>query len=154
MHIHVIPNRNSKPAILLRESYREGGAVKKRTLANLSHFPLDQVETLRRALRGELLVPADAAFETIESKPHGHVEAMRRAMKRLGFEQLICTKRSHERDLVVAMVAARILKPNSKLATTRWWHLHDTARRVGGSGGDRERPVRGNGLAARSSAED
>ena len=123
MHIHVIPNRNSKPAILLRESYREAGKVKKRTLANLSHFPLDQVETLRRALRGELLVPADSAFETIESKPHGHVEATRRAMKRLGFEQLICTKRSRERDLVVAMVAARILRPNSKLATTRWWHL-------------------------------
>jgi len=123
MHIHVIPNRNSKPAILLRESYREEGKVKKRTLANLSHFPLDQVETLRRALRGELLVPADSAFETIESKPHGHVKAIRQAMKRLEFEQLICTKRSHERDLVVAMVAARILKPNSKLATTRWWHL-------------------------------
>jgi len=123
MHIHVIPNRNSKPAILLRESYREAGKVKKRTLANLSHFPLDQVETLRRALRGELLVPADSAFETIESKPHGHVEATRRAMKRLGFEQLICTKRSRERDLVVAMVAARILRPNSKLATARWWHL-------------------------------
>jgi transposase len=123
MHIHVIPNRNSNPAILLRESYREGGKVKKRTLANLSHFPLDQVETLRRALRGELLVPADSAFETIESKPHGHVEAIRRAMKQLGFEQLICTKRSPERDLVVAMVAARILKPNSKLATTRWWHF-------------------------------
>jgi transposase len=131
MHIHVIPNRNSKPAILLRESYREGGKVKKRTLANLSHFPLDQVETLRRALRGELLVPAESAFETIESKPHGHVEAIRRAMKQLGFEQLICTKRSRERDLVVAMVAARILRPHSKLATTRWWHLTTLPEELG-----------------------
>jgi transposase len=123
MHIHVIPNRNSKPAILLRESYREGGKVKKRTLANLSHFPIDQVETLRRALKGEQLVPVNSLFEVIGSKHHGHVEAVRLAMKRLGFEELISSKRSRQRDLVVAMVAARILQPDSKLATTRWWHL-------------------------------
>ena len=123
MHIHVIPNRGSRPAILLRESYREGDKVKKRTLANLSHFPIDQVETLRRALKGEQLVPVNSLFEVIDSKHHGHVEAVRLTMKRLGFEELISSKRSRQRDLVVAMVAARILKPFSKLATTRWWHL-------------------------------
>jgi len=122
MHIHVIPNRNSKPAILLRESYREGGKVKKRTLANLSHFPIDQVETLRLALRGEQLAPVNSLFEVIDSKLHGHVEAVRLAMRRLGFEKLIASQSSRERDLVGAMVAARILEPDSKLATTRWWH--------------------------------
>ena len=121
MHIHVIPNRNSKPAILLRESYREGGKVKKRTLANLSHFPIDQVDTLSRALKGEKLAPVDSLFEVNDSKHHGHVEAVRLAMKRLGFEKLVSSNSSRERDLVVAMVAARILEPDSKLATTRWW---------------------------------
>ena len=122
MHIHVIPNRNSKPAILLRESYREGGKVKKRTLANLSHFPIDQVDTLSRALKGEKLAPVDSLFEVNDSKHHGHVEAVRLAMKRLGFEKLVSPNSSRERDLVVAMVAARILEPDSKLATTRWWN--------------------------------
>ncbi len=94
MHIHIIPNRKSKPTILLRESYREGQKVKKRTLANLSHVPIDQVEALRRALKGEQLVPVDSLFEVIGSKHHGHVEAVRLAMKRLGFEPLIASKRS------------------------------------------------------------
>jgi len=122
MHIHVIPNRNSKPAILLRESYREDGKVKKRTLANLSHFPLDQVDTLSRALKGEKLAPVDSLFEVIASKHHGHVDAVRLAMRRLGFDKLVSSTSSRERDLVVAMVAARIVEPDSKLATTRWWN--------------------------------
>jgi len=122
MHIHIVPNRNSKPAILLRESFREDGKVKKRTLANLSHFPLDQVDTLRRVLKGERLAPADSLFEVIDSKLHGHVNAVRLAMKRLGFEKLVSSNGSRERNLVVAMVAARILEPDSKLATTRWWN--------------------------------
>jgi len=122
MHIHVVPNRNSKPAILLRESYREDGKVKKRTLANLSHFPLDQVDTLSRALKGEKLAPVDSLFEVIDSKLCGHAEVVRSAMKRLGFDKLISSNSSRERNLVVAMVAARILEPDSKLATTRWWN--------------------------------
>ena len=122
MHIHVVPNRNSKPAILLRESYREDGKVKKRTLANLSHFPLDQVDTLSRALKGEKLAPVDSLFEVYDSKLHGHVDAVRMAMKRLGFDKLVSAKSSRERDLVVAMVATRILEPDSKLAMTRWWN--------------------------------
>jgi len=121
MYIDVVPNRNSKPAILLRESYREDGKVKKRTLANLSHFPLDQVDTLRHVLKGEHLAPVDSLFEVTDSKLHGHVNAVRMAMKRLSFDKLVSAKSSRERDLVMAMVAARILEPDSKLATTRWW---------------------------------
>jgi len=110
-------------AHLLRRSYREGGKVKKETIANLTPLGDELVGIIRRALKGEQLVPVDTLFEVIGSKHHGHVQAVRLAMKRLGFESLIASKRSRQRDLVIAMVAARILKPNSKLATTRWWHL-------------------------------
>ena len=83
MHIHIVPNRRSSPAVLLRESYREGGKVKKRTLANLSSLPSVQVEAIRLVLKGERLVPIDALFDVSESHHHGHVEAVRTAMKRL-----------------------------------------------------------------------
>ena len=122
MYIATIPNRRSPPAILLREGYREGGQVKNRTLANLSQWPPAKVELLRRVLRDEPLAPIDTLFEVVGSAHHGHVQAVRTAMQRLGFDTLIASRPSHERDLVVAMVAARILKPDSKLATTRWWH--------------------------------
>jgi len=121
MHIHTIPNRGSRPTILLRESYREGKKVKKRTLANLSKLPIDRVNLLRRVLKGEQLLPVDSLFDVSSSQHHGHVQAVRMAMRRLHFEDLIATQHTRERDLVVAMVAARILQPESKLATTRWW---------------------------------
>jgi len=121
MHIHTIPNRGSRPTILLRESYREGKKVKKRTLANLSKLPIDRVNLLRRVLKGEQLLPIDSLFDVSASQHHGHVQAVRMAMRRLHFEDLIATRHTRERDLVVAMVAARILQPESKLATTRWW---------------------------------
>jgi transposase len=123
MHIEIVPNRNSKPAILLRESFREGKKVRKRTLGNLSKLPMDKVEAIRRVLKGEQLVSTDDLFEIVEngSRSHGNVEAVLTAMRRLGFERLLCSRQSPMRDLVVAMVAARILKPRSKLATTRWW---------------------------------
>ena len=122
MYIATIPNRNSPPAILLRESYREKGKVKSRTLANLSSLPPQSIEILRRSLKGENLVSTDA-FEIVEdgSPAHGHVDAVITAMRRLDFSRLICSRRSRQRDLVVAMVAARILEPKSKLATTLWW---------------------------------
>jgi transposase len=110
-------------AHLLRRSYREGGKVKKETIANLTPLGDELVEIIRCALRGEEVAPVEQIFEVVCSPHHGHVQAVRLAMKRLGFDELIASKRSRERDLVVAMVAARILKPNSKLATTRWWHL-------------------------------
>jgi len=123
MYIATVPNRNSPPAILLREGYREGGKVKNRTLANLSKLPPEAIEAIRRVLKGEQLVSTDDLFEIVEngSRAHGNVEAVLTAMRRLGFERLLCSRQSRKRDLIVAMVAARILKPRSKLATTRWW---------------------------------
>jgi len=123
MYIATIPNRNSPPAILLREGYREDGKVKTRTLANLSKLPAAAIAVLRQVLQGKTMVPADELFEIVEdgSRTHGHVEAVLTAMRRLGFPALIHSRPSRQRDLVVAMVAARILSPQSKLATTRWW---------------------------------
>ena len=122
MHIDIVPNRKSAPAVLLRESFRQGGKVRKRTLANLSSLSAQQIDSIRRALKGERLVPVTELFETIRSPHHGHVQAVITAMKKLDFESLVASRPSRERDLIVAMVTARILEPDSKLATTRWWH--------------------------------
>lgn len=124
MYVTAVPNRSSPPAILVRESYREGGEVKNRTLANLSKLPDEAVEAVRRTLQGETLISMHEAFEILEdgSRLHGHVAAVLAAMRRLRFADLVASRRSRERDLVVALVAARILEPQSKLATTRWWH--------------------------------
>ena len=124
MYIADIPNRGSPPAILLRESYRAGGRVKSRTLANLSALPAAAVAVLRRSLKGEQLVSVQEVFEIVPdgSPAHGHVEAVRQAMKRLDFDRLVSSRPSRERDLVAALVVARILEPQSKLATSRWWH--------------------------------
>jgi hypothetical protein len=121
MYITRVPNRSSPPAILLRESYRQDGRVKTRTLANLSRLPLEAVAVLQRFLKGERLISADTAFECVRSWQHGHVQAVREAMKRLRFDRLIDSGACAERDRVLAMVCARILAPESKLATTRWW---------------------------------
>src|SRR6266481_3043868 len=121
MHIDAVPNRTSRPTYLLRESRREGKKVRKRTLANLSALSDEQIESIRAVLAGVSLQPAQAWFEIVKSLPHGHVQAVRLAMQRLGFESLLATRASPERDRVCAMVAARILAPHTKLATTRWW---------------------------------
>lgn len=121
MHIEIVPNRNSKPAILLRESFRENGKVKKSTLANLSNWQPEKIDALRRVLKGDKLVGVDDVFETVSSFQHGHVKAVLLAMEKLSFEKLIASRPSRERDLVVAMVAARIIAPASKLATQRAW---------------------------------
>src|SRR5260370_2273176 len=122
MSIATVPNGGSPPAILLREGYGDGGKVKNRTLANLSHWPPAKVHLRRRVLRDEPLTPSTALFEVLASRHHGHVQAVRTAIHHLGFDTLIASRPSQERDLIVAMVAARILEPDSKLATTRWWH--------------------------------
>ncbi len=108
---------------LLRRSYRENGKVKNETVGNISHLPDHVVELVRRALKGESFVPVGEAFEIVEggSRLHGHVEAVMTAMKRLGMPGLIASRPSRQRNLVLAMIAARILAPQSKLATTRWW---------------------------------
>jgi len=123
MHIDFVPNHGSKPTPLLRESYREGKKVRKRTIANLSKLTEKQVDLFRMVLKGVDLAPVSDLFDVRQSRLHGHVKAVRMAMRRLGFDTLISTRRSPSRDRVVAMVAARILEPeSSKLEATRWWH--------------------------------
>ena len=119
MYIERVPNRNSPPAVLLRESYREAGRIKKRTLANLSKLPAAAVETLRRVLRGERLVAPAEAFTCVRSLPHGHVAAVLGTLKQLGLHTLIATGTSRLRDLVLALVVARVIDAQSKLATAR-----------------------------------
>jgi hypothetical protein len=133
MYVHTVPNRDSPPCILLREGVREGGKVKNRTLANLSMLPPEAIDALRRTLKGERLVPTDEVIEILKngSRLHGHVEAVLTAMRRLGFAGLIASRPSPQRDLVVAMVAARILEPQSKLATSRWWCTNTLAEELG-----------------------
>ena len=128
MHVHIVPNRGSPPTVLLRESYREGNKVGKRTLANLSGLSGAQIEAIRAALRGEPLQPAAQRFEAIASRAHGHVQAVALSMRRLGFAALLASKPCEERDRVLAMVASRILAPHTKLATTRWWHTTTLAQ--------------------------
>jgi hypothetical protein len=104
---------------LLRRSYRDQGRVKNETLGNLSHLPDAAIELIRRTLRGETLVPADEVFEVVRSKPHGHVAAVLGLLRKLGLDRLLATRRSPQRDRVVALIVARVLAPESKLATAR-----------------------------------
>jgi len=131
MHIDIVPNRGARPAYLLRESYREGARVHKRTLANLSSLSDEQILAIRAVLRGEQLGPVAERFEAIASRAHGHVQAVAVAMQRLGFESLLASRGSRQRDLVLAMVASRIVAPHTKLATTRWWHTTTLAEDFG-----------------------
>lgn len=119
MYIDIVPNRNSRPAILLREGWRENGKVKKRTITNISSWPRHKVETLRRLLRDEPLVGRDEAFDIVRSRPHGHVAAVLGTLRRLGLDKLIDPRPSERRNQVLAMIVARILEPASKLATAR-----------------------------------
>jgi transposase len=120
MYVARIPNRGSPPAILLRESYREGGKVKNRTLANLSHWPEHKVDKLQRALKGlPTAAELSEAFEITRSLPHGHVAAVLGSARRLGMEELIDATPSRTRDLVVAMLVAQVIDPGSKLAVAR-----------------------------------
>jgi transposase len=131
MHIDGVPNRSSRPTYLLRESYREGKKVRKRTLANLSALSDEQIEAIRAVLSGQSVRPVEQLWETTRSRSHGAVQAVRVAMQRLGFESLIASRASRERDAVCAMVAARIIVPHTKLATTRWWHTTTLAEEYG-----------------------
>ena len=119
MYVETIPNRNSPPAVLLRESFREDGQVRKRTLANISDWPAEQIESLRRVLKGETFPSDGGSLDIRRSLPHGHVAAVVGTMRKLGFPQLIDATRSSNRELSLAMMAARILDPQSKLATAR-----------------------------------
>lgn len=119
MYVDTVPNRNSPPAILLRESSRVGRKVVKRTLANLSDWPAAQVDRLRRILKGESLVSPSEALQIERSLPHGHVAAALGTLRRIGLEADLARAASPQRDLVCALIVARILAPASKLATAR-----------------------------------
>lgn len=119
MYIERVPNRNSPPAILLREGWREGNKTRKRTIANLSSWPEHKVEMLRRILRGETLVAVGEGFQIVRSLPHGHVAAALGTLRRVQLDKLIASKPNAQRQLVLAMIVARIIEPSSKLATAR-----------------------------------
>ena len=138
MHIDLIPNRGSAPTVLLRESFREGARVCKRTLANLSSLSASQIEIIRAALRGEPLAPVAQTFAITRTRPHGHVQAVGLAMRRLGLAALLGVRSCPERDRVLAMIAARIIEPCPKLATTRWWHTSTLAEDFGVTDADED----------------
>jgi hypothetical protein len=120
MHVDIVPNRGSPPAILLRESYRENGKPKKRTLANISHWPADRVDQLRAVLRGERLLPASQAIEIIRALPHGHVLAALGTARQIALDELLPRRApQRRRDLAQALIIARVLDPAAKLATAR-----------------------------------
>jgi hypothetical protein len=122
MYIQVIPNRGSPPAILLRESYREGRTVKKRTLLNLTHWPPDLLEGFKALLKGGTVIPAPASPEVFTIRralPHGHVAAVLGTLRQIGLDRILGPDGNRCRDLVIAMVAARLTEPTSKLATAK-----------------------------------
>ena len=136
MYIDVVPNRNSPPAVLLRESRREGGRIVKTTVANLSGLPPAAIEALRLSLRGIPLAPADTVVAVERSLPHGHVRAVLGFMRALGMDALLASRPCRERDLVMAMIAQRILEPSSKLAATRLWNATTLAGALGAADAD------------------
>jgi hypothetical protein len=127
MHVDIVPNRGSPPAILLRESYREGGKTRKRTLANLSAWPVERIDQLRAVLRGEAWLPANQAIEIIRALPHGHVLAALGTARRIELDAVLPRRApQRRRDLALALITARLLEPAAKLATARMLD-HSTA---------------------------
>jgi hypothetical protein len=131
MYITRVPNRGSPPAVLLRESYRAGGKVKNRTLANLSSWPEAKVEALSRALKGLPPAGLDGMVEIARSLPHGHVAAVLGTIRELGLEELIDPAGSRQRDLVAAMITAAVIDGSSKLATARGLRPETAASSLG-----------------------
>ncbi|MHB8255340.1 MAG: IS1634 family transposase [Acidiferrobacter sp.] len=123
---------------LLRRSYREGTRVRNETLGNLSHLPDPIIDLIRRSLKGEIFVPVSEAFTITASRAQGATEAVARAMRRLGLASLVGSKSCPERDVVLAMIASRILAPHTKLATTRWWHTTTLAEDFGVTDADEQ----------------
>ncbi len=120
MYIERVPNRNSPPAVLLRESYREGKKVRKRTLANLSKLPDTAIDGLQVLLKGgQAIESLPEAFKIVRSRPHGHVAIVLGTLRNLGLHSLINETQTREARLVIAMIVARIIDPRSKLATAR-----------------------------------
>ncbi len=133
MYVAKVPNRGSPPAVLLRESYREAGKVKNRTLANLSSWPEAKVDALARVLKGQLAPAAavEGTFEITRSLPHGHAAAVLGTARQLGLEELIDPVPSRHRDLVTAMAVAQVIAPDSKLAIARGLREESAASSLG-----------------------
>src|SRR5712692_5300195 len=129
MYVAVVPNRDSPPAILLRESYRQAGKVKTRTLANLSQWPPERIDRLRILLSGKVDDPP-RSFEIIRSLPHGHVAAVIGTIRKLDLARLISRKDPNVAALCMAMIASRILSPGSKLFTARMMDSATCAHRL------------------------
>ena len=136
MYIDIVPNRKSPPAILLRESVRQGKKIVKRTIANLSGLSILQAESIRRILKGEKLVRPESHFDISRSRDHGHVDAVLVTIRKLGLDKLLATRRCKERDLVIAMIASRIIGPQSKLALSRSWDNTTLGASLGVEGAD------------------
>ncbi|RLC34351.1 MAG: IS1634 family transposase [Candidatus Nealsonbacteria bacterium] len=122
MYIETVPNRDSPPAILLRESWREGKKTKKRTIANLTNWPDELITSFRKLLQGAVAVHPKDLFSVERSVPHGHVKAILGMMHQLKLDILIASKPCRERDLTLGMIAEQILHPTSKLGFTRIWN--------------------------------
>src|SRR5580693_7660839 len=134
MYVAAVPNRKSPPAILLRESYRQDGKVKTRTLANITHLAAQQIAALRSALNGSLAAPATPlpdSFLISRSLPHGHVAAVLGCLRKLELDSILDPVPSRQRDLVIAMIVARIVEPASKLATARGLHCETLHHSLG-----------------------
>jgi len=130
MYVDIVPNRDSPPAILLREGWRDGKKVDKRTIANISKWPMPKVNTLRRLLRDEPLMGPDDVFSIEESLPHGHVAAILGTIRKIGLDRIIASTRCRQRDLVLGMIAQRLIQAGSKLETTRVWHATTLAEEL------------------------
>ena len=119
MYVTRVPNRSSPPAVLLRESFREDGKVKTRTLANLTHWPDAKVEALRRVLRGETMIAAAEHVAIERSLPHGHVAAVLGTLRAIGLDRLLPRRPERLARLALALIVARVVEPVAKLATAR-----------------------------------
>ena len=132
MYVAVIPNRGSPPAILLRESYREDGKTKNRTLANLSDWPAERIEQLRAVLRGDRLLPASEAVQIVRALPHGHVLAALTIARQIELDALLPRRApQRRRDLALALIIARLLDPAAKLATARMLDIATASHSLG-----------------------
>ncbi len=141
MHVAVVPSRQRSgeySSVLVRQSYREGGKVKHRTLANLSKLPTAAVDAVRAILRGEQVGPLAESFEILRAVPHGDVLAVLGELRRLGLDKLIAARPRRQRELSVAMIASRILEPGSKLATVRSWANSSLASELGVEAADED----------------
>src|SRR5262245_48856778 len=138
MHVAIVPSRQGDreyKAYLLRQTYREAGKVKHRTLANLSALPL---EAIRAILRGQPVGALDEQLTIERSLPHGHVLAVLGCLRQLGLDRMLAARPRRERELVLAMIVSRVLEPASKLATTRNWHNSTLAASLGVEDGDED----------------